>query len=40
MIFVVFSVVDQLFKVGDVLIDMWPAHLQVPQFVTSSEGFS
>ena len=39
MVLVVFSVVDQLFEVGDVLVDVWPAHLQASQFVTSSEGF-
>ena len=40
MIFVIFSIIDQLFEVGDVLIDVWPAHLQTPQFVASSKGFS
>ena len=40
MILVIFSVVDQLFEVSNVLVDIRPAHLQAPQFIVGPKGFS
>ena len=40
MVLVVFSIIDQLFEVSNVLVNVWPAHLQAPQFIASSEGLS